>query len=127
MTTIRPELLDELLAGYERPDDLLGEEGLFKQLKKALLERALRAELSEHLGYEKGDPAGRGTDNSRNGYWEKTVLTEDCAYRKLDSTGWSTCRSESDNDAWRWPPSSGRLAQHSFRCFGREPNCTMKS
>lgn len=77
MTTIRAELLDELLADYERPDDLLGEEGLFKQLKKALLERALGAELSYHLGYEKGDPAGRGTGNSRNGYSDKTVLSED--------------------------------------------------
>jgi putative transposase len=75
--TIRPELLDELLADYETPEDLLGNEGLFKQLKKALLERALGAELSEHLGYEKGDPAGRRTGNSRNGYSEKTVLTED--------------------------------------------------
>jgi putative transposase len=79
MTTIRPELLDELLAGYERPDDLLGDDGLFKQLKKALLERALGAELSEHLGYDKGDPAGKGTGNSRNGYSDKTVLTEDGA------------------------------------------------
>jgi len=77
MTTLRPELLDELLAGYETPEDLLGEEGLFKQLKKALLERALGAELSAHLGYEKGDAAGRGTGNSRNGYSDKTVLTED--------------------------------------------------
>jgi len=77
MMSIRPELLDELLAGYQKPEDLLGAEGLFKQLKKALLERALGAELSEHLGYEKGDPAGRGTGNSRNGYSEKTVLTED--------------------------------------------------
>lgn len=77
MTIIRPELLDELLADYERPDDLLGEEGLFKQLKKALLERALGAELSHHLGYEKGDPSGRGTGNSRNGYSDKTVLSED--------------------------------------------------
>ena len=79
MTTIRPELIDELLAEYEKPADLLGDEGLFKQLKKALLERALGAELSEHLGYEKGDPAGRGTGNSRNGYSDKTVLTEDGA------------------------------------------------
>jgi putative transposase len=79
MTKIRAEVLDELLAGYERPEDLLSEEGLFKQLKKALLERALGAELSEHLGYEKGDPAGHGTGNSRNGYSDKTVLTEDGA------------------------------------------------
>ncbi len=79
MTTIKPELLDELLAGYEKPEDLLGEEGLFKRLKKALLERALGAELSAHLGYEKGDPEGRGTGNNRNGYSDKTVLTEDGA------------------------------------------------
>jgi putative transposase len=77
MPTLRPELLDELLADYEKPEDLLGEKGLFKQLKKALLERVLGAELSEHLGYEKGDPAGRGTGNSRNGYSDKSVLTED--------------------------------------------------
>ncbi len=66
-----------MLTDYEKPEDLLGEEGLFKQLKKALLERALGAELSYHLGYEKGDPAGRGTGNSRNGHSDKTVLTED--------------------------------------------------
>jgi putative transposase len=77
MPTIRPELLDELLSGYERPEDLLGEEGLFKGLKKALMERALGAELTEHLGYEKGDPAGRGSTNSRNGTSPKTVLTDD--------------------------------------------------
>ena len=64
---IKPEHLDELLAGYEKPEDLLGEDGLFKQLKKALLERALGAELTHHLGYEKGDPAGRGTGNNRDG------------------------------------------------------------
>ena len=66
-STITPELLDKLLANYTKPEDLTGENGLFKQLKKALIERALGAELSEHLGYEKGDPAGRGTGNSRNG------------------------------------------------------------
>ena len=76
---IKPEHLDELLSGYEKPEDLLGEDGLFKQLKKALLERALGAELTHHLGYEKGDPAGRGTGNNRNGSSPKTVLTEDGA------------------------------------------------
>src|SRR6202165_4590809 len=64
---IKPEHLDELLTGYEKPEDLLGEDGLFKQLKKALLERALGAEMTHHLGYEQGDPAGRGTGNHRNG------------------------------------------------------------
>ena len=77
MTTLRPELLDELLTDYDKPEDLLGEDGLFKELKKALLERALGAELSDHLGYEKGDPVGRGTGNSRNGHSDKRVLTED--------------------------------------------------
>jgi transposase-like protein len=48
-----------------------------KKLKKALIERALGAELTEHFGYEKGDPAGRGSVNSRNGSSSKTVLTED--------------------------------------------------
>src|SRR6266446_5856040 len=76
-STITPELLDQLLANYEKPEDLTGADGLFKQLKKALIERALGAELSEHLGYEKGDPAGRGSGNSRNGTSAKTVLTDD--------------------------------------------------
>ena len=77
--TIRDEVIEELLQGYSRPEDLLGEDGLFKQLKKRLLERALGAELTEHLGYEKGDPAGRGTGNSRNGYSSKTVVGDDGA------------------------------------------------
>src|SRR5690242_13991467 len=76
---IRDEVIEELLQGYGSPADLLGEEGLFKELKKRLLERALGAELSEHLGYEKGDPAGRGTGNSRNGHSSKTVLGDDGA------------------------------------------------
>jgi putative transposase len=74
---IDPALLDSLLAGYKTPEDLTGENGLFKQLKKALIERALGAELTHHLGYEKHDPAGRGNGNSRNGSSSKTLLTED--------------------------------------------------
>src|SRR3974390_3826817 len=76
-TTFNSELLDQLLANYEKPEDLTGEDGLFKQLKKALIERALGAELTEHLGYEKGDPAGRGSGKSRNGTSSKTLLSED--------------------------------------------------
>ena len=76
-TAIPLELLDQLLSNYRKPEDLTSEDGLFKQLKKALIERALGAELSEHLGYEKGDPAGRGSGNSRNGTSSKTLLTED--------------------------------------------------
>lgn len=74
---IKPEVLDELLSGLSKPEDLLGDEGLFRQLKKALMERALGGELTHHLGYEKGDPGGRRSGNSRNGHSSKTVLTEE--------------------------------------------------
>ena len=76
-STITRELLDQLLANYEKPEDPTGDDGLFKQIKKALNERALGAELTDHLGYEKGDPAGRRRGNSRNGSSSKTILTED--------------------------------------------------
>lgn len=76
-STIKPEILDELLAGVSGPEELMGDAGLFRQLKKALMERALGGELTHHLGYEKHDPAGRGSGNSRNGHSSKTVLTED--------------------------------------------------
>ena len=70
---IRKELLDELIKDYKKPEDLIGETGLLKQLTKALLERALGAELTQHLGYEKHDPAGYHSGNSRNGATPKTV------------------------------------------------------
>nr|WP_234391974.1 transposase [Streptomyces sp. WM6378] len=55
---------------------LLGEGGLLTEITKAVLERALEAEMSEHLGYERGDRAGHGSGNSRNGTSPKTVLTD---------------------------------------------------
>src|SRR5438067_9150286 len=64
---IREELLDELLADYEKPEDVIGENGLLKRLTKRVLERAMNAELGDHLGYEKHDPAGYNSGNSRNG------------------------------------------------------------
>jgi putative transposase len=76
-TAIPDAVLDQLLAHYSKPEDLTGEDGLFKQLKKALIERALGAELTYHLGYEKGDPCGRGSGNSRNGGSSKTLLSDD--------------------------------------------------
>ena len=66
-------LLDQLLKNYKKPEDILGEQGLLKRLSKAVLERALGAELTEHLGYEKHDPAGYGRGNTRNGTSEKTL------------------------------------------------------
>lgn len=74
--TIRKEIVDELLAGYSKPEDLIGPDGLLKQLTSALVERALNAELSEHLGYEKNSPAGRGSGNNRNGTSSKTLKTD---------------------------------------------------
>lgn len=70
---IRQELLDELLKEYEKPDDLLGDNGLLQQLTKALVERALQGELTHHLGYEKNSAAGSRSGNSRNGTTPKTI------------------------------------------------------
>ena len=56
--TIDNELIDNLLKDYKKPEDIIGENGLLKQLTKQLLERAMAAELTEHVGYEKHDTAG---------------------------------------------------------------------
>ena len=61
------KLIDQLLADYKRPEDIIGENGLLKQLTKAILERALGAEMTEHLGYEKHDLVGHHRGNTRNG------------------------------------------------------------
>ncbi len=74
---ITKELLDELLKDYRKPEDLIGDKGLLRQLKKALLERALNTELTEHLGYDKHDPAGHNSGNSRNGTSAKTLKGDD--------------------------------------------------
>jgi putative transposase len=70
---INKELIDNLLKGYKNPEDLIGENGLLKQLTKQLLERAMAAELTEHVGYEKHDPDGHHSGNSRNGTSAKTI------------------------------------------------------
>ena len=67
------DLLDKLIEGYQKPEDLIGENGLLKQLTKGLVERAMNAELTHHLGYEKNDPQGRGSGNSRNGKSRKKL------------------------------------------------------
>lgn len=64
------------MAGYSSPDDLVGPQGLLRELVGRLIETAAGAELSEHLGYEKGDRAGWGSGNSRNGTTPKTLLSE---------------------------------------------------
>jgi len=74
-----PELLDQLLEDYRRPEDMLGPGGIFDQLKKALAERALGAELGHHLAQEAADPAA--PHNHRNGTTPKTVQTDTSAVR----------------------------------------------
>src|SRR5271170_5584819 len=67
------KLIDKLLADYKKPEDIIGENGLLKQLTKALLERAMQAEMTDPLGYEKHDPGGNHSGNSRNGLTTKTL------------------------------------------------------
>jgi putative transposase len=62
-----------LLKDYQKPDDLLGQDGLLQQLTKALVERALDGELTHHLGYERHDSSGDNSGNSRNGTTLKTL------------------------------------------------------
>ena len=70
------ELLDELLKNCKSPEDLLGKNGLLKQLSKGLLERMLEAEMSDHLGYDRYSVEGHHSGNSRNGKGNKTVTTD---------------------------------------------------
>ena len=73
---IEKELLDRLIADYKKPEDLIGENGLLKQLTKALLERALESELTDHLGHEKHSPVAAKGGNVRNGKSAKTIKGE---------------------------------------------------
>ena len=74
---ISKEVLDELIRDYKNPEDLLGENGLLKQLTKALLERGMDAELTHELGFAKDDRrAVKDTGNRRNGTSAKTVKSK---------------------------------------------------
>ena len=75
--TISKELLDELLKGCERLEDLLGDAGLLKDLKIKLMERMLGGELTAHLGYEEGKDAPPGQANRRNGTASKRLKGQD--------------------------------------------------
>jgi len=100
--TISKELLDELLSGVERPEDLRGDKGLMKELKVRLMERMLGAELTGHLVYEPhGVPASQQS-NRCNGASRKVLKGNDgavpidiprdrpsCRYRhRLPGSGW---------------------------------------
>jgi len=70
------ELLDSLLADYRKPEDLIGENGLLKQLTKLLVEKALEAEMVDHLGHGKNEPVENAAGNTRNGKSKKTLKGE---------------------------------------------------
>ncbi|MEW5891470.1 MAG: IS256 family transposase [Pseudomonadota bacterium] len=72
--TIKPEVLEQLIPGPMKAAEF---ESLFRGLKKALLERALGAELTHHLGYKPGEPRPDGQTNHRNGTTAKTLITDD--------------------------------------------------
>lgn len=75
--SVEADLVDRLLAQADAQGrQLVGPGGLLTQLTQQVLERALDAEMSDHLGYEPGDPVGHGSGNSRNGRTPKTVLTD---------------------------------------------------
>jgi len=70
------DLIDSLMANYKKPEDLLGEKGILKQLTKAVVERALEAEMEHHLGHARHEPVSNATGNTRNGRSHKTLKGE---------------------------------------------------
>src|SRR5690242_18314594 len=74
--SIRRELIDELLKDYPNSQDVLAEDGLLKQLTKAVIERCLETELDSHLGYPKHGRHGHADGNTRNGTSQKTMKGE---------------------------------------------------
>jgi putative transposase len=68
-----PNLIDELIKDCSTQEDLFGKGGIVKQFQKALLERILEGEMTTELGYDKHDPAGNNSGNSRNGHSEKNL------------------------------------------------------
>lgn len=72
-----PQIVESLLKNSKTPEDIFGDNGILKQLKKALTERILEGELTTELGYQKHDIAGNNSGNSRNGYTKKTLKTKD--------------------------------------------------
>jgi transposase-like protein len=71
-----PAVIDALLADAQASGTPIdGVDGLLNRMTKAVIERALQVEMTHELGYERGDPAGAGSGNSRNGYSLKTIST----------------------------------------------------
>jgi putative transposase len=71
--SIDRELIDKLLEDYEKPEDVIGKNGLIKQLTQAILEQAMEAELTHHVGYAKHERTAGGSENKRNGASRKKL------------------------------------------------------
>lgn len=67
MTTKKHEVPQELVANYKKPEDLIGEKGLLKQLTKLLVGNALEDELTEHLGHQRNEVVSKPVGNTCNG------------------------------------------------------------
>lgn len=76
MSKLNKQVIDDLIKDCKTPEDFFGENGLIKRFVKSVMESALNAELTTHLGYEKHDTAGYNTGNSRNGASPKTIKGE---------------------------------------------------
>jgi putative transposase len=76
VSKLPPDLIDGLLENYRKPEDLLGENGILKQLTKAVVERALEAEMEHHLGHGRHEPVSNAAGNTRNGHSRKTLKGE---------------------------------------------------
>lgn len=70
---IRDEILEEILKEYKNPEDLIGKDGILKELTKRLVEKAMESELTHHLGYDKYSSTGKKSGNSRNCKSSKTI------------------------------------------------------
>jgi putative transposase len=69
-------LIESLMSGYQKPEDLIGEHGLLKQITKAVIERALQTEMDTHLGHAKHEPVANAAGNTRSGKSRKTLKGE---------------------------------------------------
>lgn len=104
---ISDKLIDLLLEGNSSPEDLFGDSGLLKQLTKKITERALDAEILQHLGYARHDPAGTNSGNSRNGKSTKvhdknkiTIKRKDVDFTLLAVKSVSKSHGQGINNRW---------------------------
>jgi len=117
---ISDEWIDGLLKQGRKPEDV---QSLLKQITKAVLERALQGEMTEHLGYAKHDPSGANSGNSRNGVTRKT-LKGDFGELELETPRDRQCEFEPQmirKNQTRWtgfaPGRTGRWSRSMASCF----------